>query len=110
MDFYRIFFNELLITVFIFTTVLTYILCTLACFVPEINLFVFLLTQERKKKRRGERKAKRKMYGAGKEGRRRGGKVDKDCDQVNMKCFVHDNDHWKIPPLWKCEFIYLLIY
>ena len=72
--------------------------------------YYYYITQERKKKRRGERKAKRKMYGAGKEGRRRGGKVDKDCDQVNMKCFVHDNDHWKIPPLWKCEFIYLLIY
>jgi extracellular sulfatase Sulf len=26
--------------------------------------------------------------------------VTKDCDSPNMKCFTHDNDHWKTPPLW----------
>ena len=58
--------------------------------------------KERKKKRREERKAKKRFL-MGKLGRRRGNKPDKDCDRVNMKCFVHDNDHWKTPPLWKCE-------
>ncbi|KAK2175835.1 hypothetical protein NP493_703g00014 [Ridgeia piscesae] len=62
--------------------------------------------KERKKKRREERKAKRKLYASGKVGRRRGGKPDKDCDRVNMKCFVHDNDHWKTPPLWKWQHLF----
>ena len=28
----------------------------------------------------------------------------KDCRKTEMKCTVHDNDHWKTPPLWNCKY------
>lgn len=31
----------------------------------------------------------------------------KDCNSPSMKCFDHDNDHWKTPPLWNSESIRL---
>lgn len=33
----------------------------------------------------------------------RGHDVTKDCNSPKMKCFTHDNMHWKTPPLWECK-------
>ena len=27
----------------------------------------------------------------------------RDCNSGKMKCFTHDNDHWKTAPLWECR-------
>ncbi|KAK7091796.1 extracellular sulfatase Sulf-1-like [Littorina saxatilis] len=52
------------------------------------------LRQERKelKKQRREERQRRKSS--------RRGKKKKNCNDQNMKCFSHDNDHWKTPPYW----------
>ena len=26
--------------------------------------------------------------------------ASQNCNFVGLNCFVHDNDHWKTPPLW----------
>ena len=31
------------------------------------------------------------------------GRKKKSCNGDSMKCFSHDNDHWKTPPYWLCE-------
>lgn len=32
-----------------------------------------------------------------------------ECRMPNMKCFTHDNYHWKTPPYWTCKLFCLII-
>lgn len=29
----------------------------------------------------------------------------KSCSGHSMKCFSHDDDHWKTPPYWTCKLL-----
>lgn len=45
------------------------------------------------RKERKRRKRKNKKW-----------KKTRDCNQPNMLCTSHDNDHWKTPPLWNSSY------
>ncbi|KAK7456546.1 hypothetical protein BaRGS_00039344 [Batillaria attramentaria] len=49
------------------------------------------LRREQKRQQRMEARSKRR-------GRR--GRKKQNCNGQNMKCFSHDNEHWKTPPYW----------
>ena len=56
------------------------------------------LRKEQKLLRRAQRQEERQQ----RRGQRRG-KKKKSCNGRSMKCFSHDNDHWKTPPYWDCK-------
>ncbi|XP_037078777.1 extracellular sulfatase Sulf-2-like [Pollicipes pollicipes] len=47
-------------------------------------------TQRRRERRRQRRRKQRKKALL----------ASQNCDFEGLNCFVHDNDHWKTPPLW----------
>ena len=55
---------------------------------------------ERRKERRREREKKREK----KRKNKKNWDVVKDCNSPSMKCFTHDDTHWRTPPLWNCEY------
>ena len=59
------------------------------------------LRKEQKLLRRAQRQEERQQ----RRGQRRG-KKKKSCNGRSMKCFSHDNDHWKTPPYWDCKLVW----
>lgn len=57
-----------------------------------------LLRKEQKMLRRAQRQEERQLRRS-----QRRGKKKKSCNGRSMKCFSHDNDHWKTPPYWDCK-------
>lgn len=60
--------------------------------------------EDRAKLRRQQKKLK-KQQRMEERGRKKGrrGRKKKNCNGKNMKCFSHDNEHWKTPPYWAFE-------
>lgn len=55
---------------------------------------------ERRRLRKEQKQARRQDEKQQKRGGKRNKKRKKNCNGQNMKCFSHDNDHWKTPPYW----------